>query len=76
MELVLEKPGIYLREICNELFQLTGAVTSEATVCRFLKKRSASLALKFSTLLYSKVNNSECVHRRGTALQGRHVRIP
>ena len=38
MELVLEKPGIYLREICHELFQLTGAVASEATVCRFLKK--------------------------------------
>ena len=38
MELVLERPGIYLREICFELYQLTGAVVSEATVCRFLKK--------------------------------------
>ena len=38
MELVLEKPGIYLREICHELYQLTGAVVSEATVCRFFKK--------------------------------------
>ena len=39
MELVLEKSGIYLREICHELFQLTEAVVSEATVCKFLKKK-------------------------------------
>ena len=38
MELVLERPGIYLREICFELYQLTGAVVSEATVYRLLKK--------------------------------------
>ena len=38
MELILERPGIYLREICFELYQFTGAVVSEATVCRFLKK--------------------------------------
>ena len=36
MELVLEKPGVHLREMCHELYQLTGAVVSEATVCRFL----------------------------------------
>ena len=34
----IEKPGIYLQEICHKLFQLTGAVVSEATVFRFLEK--------------------------------------
>ena len=32
MELVVERPGIYLREICFELYQFTGAVVSEASV--------------------------------------------
>lgn len=40
MELVLEKPGIYLREICRELFQLTGAVVSEASVLVLKKGRT------------------------------------
>ena len=43
MELVLEKPGIYLREICHELFQQTGAAVSEAIVCRFLNSEHVSL---------------------------------
>ena len=41
MELVLDKPGIYLQEICYELHQVTGtAVYREATIPRFLKKVS------------------------------------
>ncbi len=38
MELVLERPGIYLLEICRELRHFTGTEVSEATVCRFLQK--------------------------------------
>ena len=38
MELVLERPGIYLLEICRELRHFTGTEASEATVCRFLQK--------------------------------------
>ena len=38
MELVLQRPGIYLREICRELQQSTGTDVSEPTVCRFLQK--------------------------------------
>jgi transposase len=38
MELVLQRPGIYLREICQELQQSTGTDVSEPMVCRFLQK--------------------------------------
>lgn len=38
MELVLEKPGIYLHEISRDLQQTTGTHISEATICRFLQK--------------------------------------
>ena len=36
LELVLEKPGIYLREIQQELVHETGTVVDLSTVCRFL----------------------------------------
>ena len=36
LELVIEKPGIYLREIQQELESWTGTVVDVSTVCRFL----------------------------------------
>ena len=36
LELVIEKPGIYLREIQQELESGTGTVVDVSTVCRFL----------------------------------------
>lgn len=41
-ELVLERPGIYLHEITNELQQSTGTDVSVATVCRVLQKAGFS----------------------------------
>ena len=35
LELVIEKPGIYLREIQQELESWTGTVVDVSTVCRF-----------------------------------------
>ena len=36
--LVLEKPGIYLREIINEVSTLLGVDLTESAVCKFLKR--------------------------------------
>lgn len=36
LHLVLERPGIYLREIHSELFELAGADISYSQICRFL----------------------------------------
>ena len=36
LELVIEKPGIYLREIQQELESWTGTIVDVSTVCRFL----------------------------------------
>ena len=38
LELVLELPGVYLHEICQEMHSTTGTHVSEATICRFLQK--------------------------------------
>jgi hypothetical protein len=35
---VLSSPGIYLREIQNELWELTGAELSASSICRFLQR--------------------------------------
>lgn len=38
LELVAEKPGIYLRELRAEIFKNTGTQISESTICTFLRK--------------------------------------
>ena len=38
LELVLDRPGIYLREIKEELFQATGIDVSEGRLCRYLEE--------------------------------------
>ena len=38
LELVLQRPGIYLHEICKELLDTTGTDTSVTPICKFLKK--------------------------------------
>ena len=38
MELVLDRPGIYLHEVCQELQQTTGTEVSEATICKLFQK--------------------------------------
>ena len=42
MNLVLEKPGIYLSEITSELETVLGVDVSESAVCKFLKKAGFS----------------------------------
>ena len=42
MNLVLEKPGIYLSEITSELETVLGVDVSESAVCKFLKKAGVS----------------------------------
>ena len=37
LEVVISKPGIYLREVREELKQTTGIDVNESTICRFLK---------------------------------------
>ncbi len=38
LHLVLELPGIYLREISDELMRITGADVTESAICQFLHK--------------------------------------
>ena len=42
MDLVLEKPGIYLSEIANELEVVFGVDITESALCKFLKKAGFS----------------------------------
>ena len=37
LEVVISKPGIYLKEVREELRQTTGTEINESTICRFLK---------------------------------------
>ena len=38
LDWVIEKPGIYLRELKEELLQATGVDITESRICRYLKK--------------------------------------
>ena len=38
LEVVISRPGIYLREVREELRQTTGTNVNESTICRFLKE--------------------------------------
>jgi len=38
LDWVIEKPGIYLGELKEELLQATGIDISESTICRYLRK--------------------------------------
>ncbi len=42
LEVVVEKPSIYLREICKHINSLTGSVITESAVCRFLQRNNFS----------------------------------
>ena len=40
--LVIQKPGIFLRELTDEIKTTLGLVVSESAVCKFLKKAGLS----------------------------------
>ena len=40
LQIVIEKPGIYLEEIAGKLQEETGTEVSKTTICRFLHKSS------------------------------------
>ena len=42
LEMVIEKPYVYLKEICEHVYNITGTVISESAVCRFLKRNNFS----------------------------------
>ena len=42
MEIVLEKPSVYLREIVSHIQDTTGTTVYESTICRFLKRNNFS----------------------------------
>ena len=42
LQIVLEKPAAYLREICSELLVKTGSTVSKSAICRFLKRNNFS----------------------------------
>ena len=42
LEVVIEKPSVYLKEICEHVHDLTGTVISESAVSRFLKRNNFS----------------------------------
>ena len=42
MEIVLEKPSVYLREIVRHIQDQTGTNVHESTICRFLKRNDFS----------------------------------
>ena len=42
MEIVLEKPSVYLQEIVRRIQDQTGTIVHESTICRFLKRNNFS----------------------------------
>ena len=38
VQLISDKPDLYLREICQSVHEITGVTVSEATICRLLKR--------------------------------------
>ena len=42
MEIVLEKPSVYLQEIVRHIQDQTGTIVHESTICRFLKRNNFS----------------------------------
>ena len=58
--LIIEKPGLYLSEICESVFQSSGVSISESTICKmfkrygFTRKKMKSVALQRSAHLRGK----------------------
>lgn len=50
--LIIEKPGLYLSDVCESVFQTSGLSISESTICRmfkrygFTRKKMKSVALQ------------------------------
>ena len=42
MEIVLEKPSVYLREIVRHIQDQTGTIVHKSTICHFLKRNNFS----------------------------------
>ena len=54
LELVLEWPGVYLHEICQEMHSTTGTHVSEATICRFFLQKAGFTRTKIQHVAFQR----------------------
>ena len=42
LEALVERPSMYLKEVCTHVFHVTGTIITESAVCRFLQRNNFS----------------------------------